>query len=71
MHQRDSYRMDCEVAIREGRRGFEYCEEWIYWEEAEGVAGGKRYWIRRVLVSRGGADKNGEFVWGATTRRGS
>jgi hypothetical protein len=31
--------MDCEVAIREGRRGFEYCEEGIYWEEAEGVAG--------------------------------
>ena len=50
---------------------FEYCEEWIYWEEAEGVAGGKRYWIRRVLVSREGADKNGEFVWGATTRTGS
>jgi hypothetical protein len=33
--------MDCEVVIREGRGGFEYCEEWICWEEAEGVAGGK------------------------------
>ena len=70
MHQRDPYRMDCEVAIREGRRGFEYCEEWIYWEEAEGVAGGKRYWIRRVLVSNGGADKNGGIRMGCHHQKG-
>ena len=38
-------------------------------EEAEG-SWRQRYWIRRVLVRRGSADKNGEFAWVLTPQKG-